>query len=333
MSATPAYEAIEEQLDLLNFYSDPHAAVWMIKSVHEAAKNPPLGGRPRVLDEEGVAKTARDMARAAAEMLTIANPYFVTREIHAIINSGLPSFPDDSVLEERHLPTPAGFILLEDEVPLPYSLHNYEQPLKAFGWHRLSDRGMDVLFFGPSREEGRPRREDFKMQLQTIYRVPFGEPLNSTVGWSVAAQLGIETPEEERRMNDRVRICARWAASLLHFMVQRIAALELRPAPRPTRRRFEREARRETPLIRTIVLRAREAKAHYAEETEGGKWTVRSIRRAHWHHVWCKGGSKMCLSNGEHREARLELRWIEATICGPEGAPLRRPVDLYAVSR
>jgi hypothetical protein len=330
---TPAYAAIEEQLDLLNFYADRLAAQRMVNSVYEASRNPPAGMLPKPIDGEAIRIMAEKMAAAVEDTLSNASPYFVTAEIQQILRTGMESFPDETSIEDRHLPTPAGFALLEEEVPLPPSVRGYDQPLKAIGWSRsIYGNGVDLFFFGPSRDPSRPGDIDFKMQLQTIFRVIFGKDLVELESWDVSERIGIETEEDKLHVRDRTRIGARWAASLLHFMSQRIAALELRPAPRPTRRRFEREAKRETPLIRTIVLRAREAKARYGEEAAGGSWTVRSIRRAHWHHYWCSGGSDQCLHPG-HTEPRLELRWVEATVCGPDGAPLKRPIDLYSVSR
>lgn len=75
--------------------------------------------------------------------------------------------------------------------------------------------------------------------------------------------------------------------------------------------------------------------ARYLEAMEAqiSKWTHRSIRRAHWHNYWCEGKTPNCDYNQEHIDRRLEPRFVQATVCGPEDAPLKAGTKLFAVVR
>lgn len=85
------------------------------------------------------------------------------------------------------------------------------------------------------------------------------------------------------------------------------------------------------PHINTRYLEAMEAQITLARYYETK--SAFPIRRAHWHNYWCEGKTPNCDYNQEHIDRRLEPRFVQATVCGPEDAPLKAGTKLFAVVR
>ncbi len=329
------YEALEEQLEQLRFYSTPSNLPFISLDF---------------LDEE-LAKTNREAAlvdslakgkNLATEMvrtLERAEPYFVSADIVDLLTNSMDSFPETVTITLDDMPTPYGYVLLEKRIELPRTPHGLNFPLGAIAWGPgLLASGRNAVMFqwlGPM-EDADGKLGPYSDRLHIPRNQPFG-----TLGWTEGYSLSQITNNfvgEHEIENfeyvdiERSTIVTKFIAALIHFMGQRFVTLGKQRAPRAVNRRYEHERKvEEAPLIRVIQLRAPEHRASENEGT-GSKWSVRSIRRAHWHNYWCGGGSDRCLDPG-HKESQLETRFVLATVCGPDGAPLRTSTDIYAVIR
>lgn len=125
----------------------------------------------------------------------------------------------------------------------------------------------------------------------------------------------------------------RYLAAIWLFMKQRIAAQGRGGIDRATRRRIPQDYTG-SDFVNIVYLRATDRQQRRSRATgTGSKWTHRSIRRAHWHNYWCEGKTPNCDYNQEHIDRRLEPRFVQATVCGPEDAPLKAGTKLFAVVR
>lgn len=311
--------ALEQQLDLLQFYSHPRA--W--EAVSEGSRM--AGNTPDP-------QYAKMFCREVAYQAEYGVPYYVSADIVRTLQASLPTLPLTTTLSEDLLPSPVGFVYLEKGYSLRYTHLGLDIPLQGFGW-RVAEATRDekarlvLMFYGPAYNPKEPNAADGQWQSSGFYVGKFDETLEQAMSSMYDAWRSDGVPSEN---TDRVLSELAFVYAFLHFVNQRVVSLGESRAPREVRRRVERSGR-QVPLIRTILLRARETTRSQREEGSGS-WSVRSIRRAHWHHYWCGGKSSECLAPG-HVDTRLELRWVEATVCGPEDAPLKEQAKLFAVVR
>lgn len=335
-----AYRALETQLEMLRFY------------------NSASGARFLGLDMAGGEPDARRSCERIVETLMVAGTYFVSHEIQQVILGGLESLPNEASVGEDLLPTPGGFVLFEKPIALPLTTSRMEMPLRGFSWYPArretdpEDGGATMLSFDFFSTLG-PTGDRVPPQLTAGLTWPFGMSVEQIIedftelrtrgayNRAELAKTGVSYDDDEWedarvRMDARVLKLVRIATATLHFMNQRLVTLAQERPPRALRRRLEHEEQPER-SIRVIVLRAKDHRDRQPQGLDGdgdsaGRWGVRSIRRAHWHHYWCGGKSHECLQPG-HTDSVLELRWLDATVCGPDGAPLKRAHDLFSVSR
>lgn len=335
---TPAvYEALEEQLKQLRFYSTPSNLPFISLDYLD----------DKIIETQGneaarVASAAagKRLAEAMTETLNHAEPYFVSGDIVDLLVNSLDSFPGSSDVRPDRMPTPCGFVLLEKGLQLPFTPHGLDFPLHAFAWApgvRPDDRGATVFFLLGPIKDASGKVGPYQKEFPWIpVNQAFGE-LKWTNGLTLDEVLSELVLEHERKSyefvdRERTTIIAKFICGLVHFMGQRFVTLQRNRAPRAVARRFEHERKvEEAPLIRTIMLRA-PAHRESSSDGTGSRWTVRSVRRAHWHSYWCGGGSDRCLSPG-HKDSVLETRFLLATVCGPDGAPLKTRTNIYAVVR
>ena len=382
---TQEYEALEQQLDVLQFYSSDIAPLAMAGATRSA-----LGAKDawEIGADAKVRQATEQSARKACEVIKIslerATPYYVAKDIQNMVLASLSSFPDDAVITENDLNTPAGWVFLEDTIPMPLTTGGYDIPLRAFAWYPASidqedgtsKAGVVFTFYGPSYKPNAPVPNQDKLQFSGQVGQPFGETIMYSrpaafawgnemepekmtrlakmaeavrgkqylvaddgdgyrVEFEDESNADPESVEKLLAVSIRFTKSMRFSMALIHFMNQRIAAIGRSPVPRATRRRIERMKYPPEPIVRTIQLRAREhvpSGGSQGGDPERGI-SVRYIRRGHWHHYWCGGKSKECLTHGDHTEPRKELRWIDPTVCGPDDAPLKEQAKLFAVVR
>lgn len=118
-----------------------------------------------------------------------------------------------------------------------------------------------------------------------------------------------------------------WRASVfLHalwlFIKEPIVARGVQRAQRAERRRLAAKGIPESP-IRVVLLRAKHYEPRESEASATREYSCRWIVRGHWHQYWCGAGS----------QRHLEPRFVAAHVKGPDGLPLRRNIDVFAVTR
>lgn len=347
------YEAMEEQLKQLRFFSDAAK----VKSFLALDYLPLFDTLVTQAQREEAQKLAMTRASAIGYMMTntleVAEPFFVSADIVDMLVDSLDSLPTSITLSHTDLPVPTGFVLLEKPVALQLTPSGLEMPLSAFSF-ASSNRAFDGLpnigqsmVFNLMGSIGQPDHYVLDAGQEQSYAARFDVPeiqhwgythwfegatLENTIKDVTEPQTAVVIGATLESEHERLRKTMTFIGALIHFMNQRFVSLGHHRSPRAVNRRWEHERKvEEAPTVRVIQLRAREPQGG-GETGTGSKWKVRSIRRSHWHNYWCGGGSAECLSPG-HDDKQLEARFLMATVCGPADAPLKRSTDIFAVVR
>lgn len=348
MSDRSCVIALEKQLETLRWYATPAAKIFTRLDMKEAT----------------------DFVHEFTELaISQAEPYYVSREIKQMLVDALPSLPPETTVDWNDLPSPCGWVYFEEPFPLPKTANGIDMPMNALAWgpvrrpkptlespywHKPTTDEMVIGFAVYSTlndrevKAGRDRErfmDAFGISTLSLqfswftYWAPGADVSSMHTSLDAIRTANAEnsydlTEEKIAQATERAQTAENAIASLLHFIKQRFVGREHVRADRATARRFEKERNAEAPLIQTIILRAAEHRPNRRKDDDDpkGRWSVRSVRRAHWHNYWCGGKSADCLDPG-HATSELELRYVQATICGPDGAPVKDTTKLFAVVR
>lgn len=295
--------------------------------------------------------------------LQTASPVYIAPWMEELLDDSLGSFPGDSyTFRAEDLPTPHGFVFIDTEDghgwPVETTPSGFEQEIKCILWSLDAGKNVALWGFGPSTKPDSPEEGDELAQLvwtdiwhvgDSVGALPdgFAEALEAPDREDSYTYIAAPRPDHPsiyykhstmvhaalKAEVDRQIQVRTYAAVIWAFMRQKIAAVRSVPVDRATRRRMER-VNWANQLVQVVELRAREAgTAPRKGEEERTPISVRYIRRMHWHSYWCEGKRSKECTEGKPHERRLEPRLLEATVCGPETAPLKTGTKLFSVVR
>lgn len=327
-------DTIENQIDLIQFYGDRRNAM-----VREGAY-----GRER-----------ESLGATISAMLLQAAPFYVSPEISDLLDDAMGSLdPNDTRLYRTDFPTEYGFVWMGGE-EWPYSyktMAGFSQTFRGFAWAAPANAAKALIFtFGASFKVGQPTSADKLTQAIDYIRYEYGTPIRDVERQTAEAldtgpdelpheyldvdgslrTIAISREDYKRAISQVSRESLLYTAAVLKFMGQRIASQTEQLLPRANRRRLP-EAYKGGQFISIVHLRAID-RQQVPPKPGDHRIGIRYIRRAHWHSYWCGGKSKQCLYEETHGDLRLEPRFVEATVCGPDGAPLKETSKLFAVIR
>lgn len=302
----------------------------------------------RYYDKGGKGVLTGAVADLASSVCKLANPIYIAPEVADALDDAMGTVDLQMALYRQDAPCEYGFAYIGgEEWPYADLATGFTATCRAIAW-AVNDEEADFILFGRSFQPAYPTSADNSLQINGILQYRWGVPLIQAAdaiadllmaeGRNIRGALSLTgklyTAEETREALFEHQIAhLRYCAAVWTFMKQRIAARSHGNVDRAARRRLP-DSYKGSDFVSIVHLRAI---AHPKRETPngepGGKWTVRSIRRAHWANRWCEGKSKQCDYGGQHSEPRLEPRFIQATVCGPEGAPLKGGTKLFAVVR
>lgn len=288
-------EALDAQLDLLNYWSRPGN-----RGLYED-----------VLTDNGMNRgRASLMLDLIIDALAVAEPFYVTPIICNLLFDAAKSIPRSWTLAEHTLYVPAGFVWLGAQY-----IPSEGGPVVAMVWATMAAReGRYIL---PSSEDSGER----VAAIGFFYRVT-GWPMPLPAQMSLWKFGGDLQAPIEGGYNPEVADQERCQfATLMTFLQQRILVSPKFVADRVARRRVERAARKPpTKEIRVIALRRVERRTGEAEQRDV-EWTCQWIVRGHWRNQW------------HPRPKHYQPKWIVPYVKGPEDKPLRNPGRLFTVVR
>lgn len=252
------------------------------------------------------------------EALQHAEPFYVTSEILFLLHVMGETFPSSPILPEN-LPVPRGFVWFERPV----------DGLTGFLWWPglnidRSGPSTHAVFIADVEKSLEASGIEIFRQIPNFKPSPYGAEsfLNSPPEdhWD-----DFEASDPQEAAHERLLGQRRLFATFVAFLQQPFTLSKSRgfqQASRGVRRRMERE--HPEARVRVVLLRETSRRTIADEAGEGSSPEVRFPVRGHWHQYW--------LGKANERR-RLELRWVETYVKGPEGAPLRDPQRLFAVAR
>ncbi|HVT77910.1 MAG TPA: hypothetical protein VHD87_12830 [Acidimicrobiales bacterium] len=249
------------------------------------------------------------LVRELVHHLDDAVTWAVTADMVQLVSHAGESMPVESI-ERVDLPSPHGFVLLEDPLYLPHGEsgtvmravdgdndHGEATPFRAVQWSS-DDEGVEVVChqrrgdyatheapLSPADEAAFP-----KWRVGVVFSCPWG---------SVSQGEGVPT-------------AALWLKALWTISQQTIADVTPRPADRAARRQFARD-KIELPddgTVRVVTLRRPRRPTPDEHLTAAVDWSHRWVVSGHWRNQFLP-------STGMHR-----LQWISDYIKGPEDKPL-----------
>lgn len=324
-------EAMEAQITLARYY--------------ETKSTFPI----RRAQEKIMEKRILDMT---ASLLMLANPIYVSPDVADALWDSMGDIDHVSLaLHPTDAPCQYGFAYIGgEEWPLANQVTGFTSTAKAVSW-AVEDDGVWITVYGRSFEHDRPMPGDDKLQMNDLLTYKFGDPLIQAADASADSlstddykrsyidtdgkmqTISLTREEAYDAILEQQLTALRYLAAIWLFMKQRIAAQGRGGIDRATRRRIPQDYTG-SDFVNIVYLRATDRQQRRSRATgTGSKWTHRSIRRAHWHNYWCEGKTPNCDYNQEHIDRRLEPRFVQATVCGPEDAPLKAGTKLFAVVR
>lgn len=329
--------AIEHQLELARLYD----------------KMDPTKFAKQYVSDVRAAATHKAMMTMVSSHLLLANPIYVAPEVADALSDSMADIDHVSLaLYPTDAPCQFGFAYIGgDEWPLDNSFTDFTSTCRAVSWAvEPNNNSAWYVLYGRSFQPNMPiPGADDKLQINDIGFYTFGVPLvqaadanaervakdGYTRGYldeAGVAHTVVVSSEDAYPLLFQAQLTAlRYLSAIWLFMKQRIAAQSEGHMDRAIRRRLP-SAYAGSELVSIVHLRAIDTKRK-PPKNSGSKWRMRSIRRAHWHNYWCEGKSARCDYEERHSEPRLEPRFLQATVCGPDDAPLKAGAKLFAVVR
>jgi hypothetical protein len=242
-------EAIEQQVATLDTLRSPVGLALMRTLLDLWSRRGSRGQLP----------SAERSRRWACDILERAEPFYVERDICAVLDVAQATLPDH-VVRAENLPTSAGWVYLA--VPVRCG----ESELRAFAWAESDPGSYQFVFLGPGDDAG--------LRCPLLFLAQVWEDGDR---WLATA----ESPN---------RGLARFVAAFFAFVQQRIlVGTTRRVLNRAARRRIARTLPIE-PLVRVVELRRRAYTPREASEHEPAEWSCQWVVRGHWHRYHTREG-------------------------------------------
>lgn len=281
----------------------------------------------------------KQTAEFISEMVGSASPCFVSKEIQGMLEHAMPTLPDTIPLTIQDVPFPYGFVKLATPIrqkalasPLPDSW----DVITHFSWYR-NENLVGIFWYGKSIRDG---ESNGLLQYMTASTWLYGQPLDddtlvseffdkfegrqvsmrTTYGRGDKSMITEVEPHTLAAATYLAQLeLLRWAYSVWHFMVQKVAAKERHYPNRAMRRKLNLEKTEK--FVDIITLRASEKRKEQEFEEASRHVSVRFWVRGHWRKQWYP-------SEGVNKPV-----WISSYVKGPEGAKFVGATKLFSVSR
>ena len=264
--------------------------------------------------------------------LSDAYPTFVAGWVVDTLEDAVNTFPEEYIVSESDVPYPTGWVFLEKPLVLATRPDSTHVILDAFSWDvDVESKQVTLLTFGITDDVRGAKREP-----KGVYAMGLGEQISGT---TIAGGGYIDStgPTYQIKTGDPEFLQALWEAeevfvsrfivSLWLFMAEkRFVTIDTEKPQRAFRRAWEKTGMVADPIVRTIVLRASQQPLNAHAAPSSREYSSRWVVRGHWHRYWVK-------DEDDPTKKRLKPRWVSAYVKGPEGAALKTPLRLFAVTK
>lgn len=312
-------DVLHQQVDLLVRLDDPHFQELLRNTLRYGMTNKDL--------------LARNVEEGVIGALAEATPYRVRADVMPLIVAAARAYRDDDLTRET-LPTRCGFARFEEPLDI-YDVHGMRMLAHVVTWgpvrvafqNQTIAGTLAVLWNDLNTEPDHYAREMFEKFNERDVRELCGRW--STVGATIlvpSVPIGGQmlTSEVSDGTEAEFTNTFRLLNAFFDMLTQRIVVTGDEVPHRGARKRAARAGLREASAVRTVTLRRRVREgASTGEHVDGDvQWTCRWVVSGHWHRYRV----------GPGRE-RVERRWVEAYVKGPDDAPLRPRLTVYDLRR
>lgn len=315
-----ALDALESQIDLYQYQQRALATKTALRqSGHD------------------IPETLFEGLRYSNIVLKNAESIWVADWVVDTLEDAVNTFPEGYRVTPADMPMFNGFAKLERPVVLQ-TRPRYSVSVTSMAWYYDETRARIFLALFGTTQDHSDEWASYLPECKGVFPLPIGHVL----GTDVPVGKFFEATRDGRIVPSTVdpEIAAamweaetlfvqRFAVSLWLFMRERrMVDLVTTNAPRALRRRIERDSLPMPTRVQTIVLRASERPSEAAFRSDGThrEYNVRWVVRGHWHRYWVKDEEIPTAK-------RLRPRWVSAYVKGPDGAELKNPIRLFAVTK
>jgi len=319
MSTISVDDVLHQQIDMLVRMDNPRFR----QLLHDTLQN-------GMVNVDTFGSYVADNVTAA---LADATPYRVRADVMPLITAAARAYRDDDLTRETP-PTRCGFARFEEPLEV-YDVHGVRMLGHVATWGPARVRFTDKIVTGTfvvlwndlNTEPDHYAREMFRVFGEDEVRGLHGRW--STIGATVLipnVQIGGQMLSSEISDGTMAELTNtfRLLNAFFDMLTQRIVLTGDETPHRSARKRAARAGLREASAVRTVTLRRRSREGAGSEErTEGDvQWSCRWVVAGHWHRYRVGAGRE-----------RVERRWVEAYIKGPDDAPLRPKLTVYDLRR
>jgi hypothetical protein len=282
-----------------------------------------------------------DALPAYESSLQSGDTFCMTKDFCHLVEYARKTVPDDLIFDHTWMQSKQGWLWIETpfKVPLPDGATEQERKyldnaahVAAVGWSQVPVGMMlgngristeDSYYFLCFQDLGRFEKDGFA--CWSYFAFSDGDRLIDRVRQFEHSQKNSAGAYGMDRSTDMMHEI-RWIYAAFHLMAQRLATSASHPAPRPTRRRMEREQSPVAPVVRVVTLRRLEQ-----ERQRDSLQRLTSPNTVDWQFQWIvrdHGRWQWYPSQEEHR-----FIWVDSYVKGPEDKPLKNPSHKLFIAR
>jgi hypothetical protein len=288
-------DALEAQMEIFKFWRSELGMVYGHYYVDDKVEGSPKrhGYEPDPAHRDVLVGNAPNLSSVEASKMLFADPIYVSDEMFQVAEAAGEMFKPEP-LHETDLLTTRGLVLMPRPLIAP-DINNKATTWRVFAWMPMQSpdgarSGIHVSTY--------TLYDDWQQDGYELDPTLKWQPLHVTPWW-----FGDKAPAREE---------APWwgkCQAVLRLMMQQIAVRDERPAPRASRRRWQREMpEKSEPGI--VVVRLRRPKSHPSGDHHTVDWKQQWIVGGHWR-------AQFYPSLGIHRQI-----WISNYVKGPADKPL-----------
>lgn len=269
----------------------------------------------------------------AISTLVAGETYVVTNEILPVLDQAATLLPNDAKLHPNDLPTPVGFVWLEEPVVFE-DVNGKNVVAQGFMWNQMRMGLMDEADERVLVEDANGVSiilltcpDDPRDHMHEQWYLDVAANPNYKANWPTYMPMicGIWPLDDEIELTldgtkDAIMSLYRWVAGFFFFINETWIDARMYAPSRPTQKRATR-AKKLEPEVKIVRLRRAEQRVPKTEGTGTIEWSHRWVVRPHWRHQWYP-------SQNRHR-----YRFIPSYIKGPDDKPLIVHDKIFKVDR
>lgn len=304
------------------------------------------GEMPGTLGASGFVEQADEFSRDCAQTLSLAETFYVSPNMNALVSAAAESWPADEVVTEDDFPTDVGWLYIPGGIT-SIDVRGSLYTTSAMTWRRRGNEVRVVLWANKHDDPPHMRNHESWPSMPTMTpwhitsltiggTLPIAIRMGKVLPPEVSQQMHwvngpngqtmLSFPQgwtaEEMQPHEGPDPSMAWLVTVLRIMQQPLASVERQGLPAGVRKALMKHPKRMKNTAVTVIDFRRREVDH--EEGTGREYSHRFLRRGHWRRQPYKR------DDGTWDRRRI---WIHPTIVGDPDKPLILREHVNALTR